>query len=117
MSVLEAAAEHNKAVWVLDRPNPAGRPIEGLTLRSGWESFVGAGPIPMRHGLTLGELGHWFIKTLRLDVEYRVVAMDGWDPDMAPGFGWETLMLSSMKIFPAYYARRCRPQAQPKRTS
>src|SRR3954447_19142942 len=49
--VLEAAARHGKAVWVLDRPNPVGRPIEGLTLRPGWESFVGAGPLPMRHGL------------------------------------------------------------------
>ncbi|WP_332764429.1 exo-beta-N-acetylmuramidase NamZ family protein [Phenylobacterium sp.] len=86
--VLEAAAEHRKAVWVLDRPNPAGRPVEGLTLRPGWESFVGAGPMPMRHGLTLGELGHWFIKTLKLDVEYRVIEMDGWAPDSAPGFGW-----------------------------
>jgi uncharacterized protein YbbC (DUF1343 family) len=55
--MLEAAAEHKKAVWVLDRPNPAGRPVEGLRLRAGWESFVGAGPMPMRHGLTLGELG------------------------------------------------------------
>ena len=55
--VLEAAAEHGKTVWVLDRPNPAGRPVEGMTLLPGWESFVGAGPIPMRHGLTLGELG------------------------------------------------------------
>ena len=53
--------QHGKAVWVLDRPNPAGRPVEGLTLLPGWESFVGAGPMPMRHGLTLGELGHWFI--------------------------------------------------------
>jgi len=86
--VLEAAAEHGKAVWVLDRPNPVGRPVEGLTLRPGWESFVGAGPMPMRHGLTLGELGHWFIKTLKLDVEYRVIEMDGWAPDSAPGFGW-----------------------------
>src|SRR6187455_3647635 len=66
--ILEAAAEHRKSVWVLDRPNPAGGPIEGLTLRPGWESFVGAGPMPMRHGLTLGELGHWFITTLKLDV-------------------------------------------------
>ena len=54
--VLEAAAQHDKAVWVLDRPNPVGRPVEGLRLRPGWESFVGAGPLPMRHGLTLGEL-------------------------------------------------------------
>ncbi len=86
--VLEAAAEHGKAVWVLDRPNPAGRPIEGLMLRDGWESFVGAGPMPMRHGLTLGEMGQWFVDTLGLDVDYRVVAMAGWQPDAAPGFGW-----------------------------
>ena len=85
---LEAAAEHGKAVWVLDRPNPAGRPIEGLTLLPGWESFVGAGPMPMRHGMTLGELGHWFIAHYGLDVDYRVIAMEGWAPDEAPGFGW-----------------------------
>ncbi|HQT56002.1 MAG TPA: DUF1343 domain-containing protein, partial [Phenylobacterium sp.] len=70
--MLEAAAAQGKEVWVLDRPNPAGRPVEGLTLRPGWESFVGAGAMPMRHGLTLGELGHWFIKTFDLDVKYRV---------------------------------------------
>jgi uncharacterized protein YbbC (DUF1343 family) len=86
--VLEAAAEHGKAVWVLDRPNPAGRPVEGLALRTGWESFVGAGPIPMRHGLTLGELGQWFVDHFKLDVDYRVVEMEGWRPDEGPGFGW-----------------------------
>src|SRR3974390_1803682 len=85
--VLEAAARHRKAVWVLDRPNPIGRPVEGLTLRAGWESFVGAGPLPMRHGLTLGELGSWFVRTLALDVDYRVVEMQDWRPDAAPGFG------------------------------
>ncbi len=86
--VLEAAAGAGKSVWVLDRPNPAGRPVEGLTLRPGWESFVGAGAMPMRHGLTLGEMGRWFIKTLKLDVDYRVIEMQGWQPDAAPGFGW-----------------------------
>jgi len=86
--VLEAAAEHGKEVWVLDRPNPAGRPIEGLTLLPGWESFVGAGPMPMRHGLTLGELGRWFIDHYRLDVDYRVIEMEGYDPAAGPGFGW-----------------------------
>ena len=86
--VLEAAAEHGKSVWVLDRPNPAGRPIEGLTLRPGWESFVGAAEMPMRHGLTLGELGRWFIGHFNLDVDYRVIEMAGWNPDQAPGFGW-----------------------------
>jgi len=88
--ILEAAAAHGKSVWVLDRPNPAGRPVEGLTLRTGWESFVGAGPMPMRHGLTLGEMGHWFIRHYGLDVDYRVVAMRGWQPEAAPGFGWPT---------------------------
>jgi len=86
--VLEASSKHGKAVWVLDRPNPTGRPVEGLRLRPGWESFVGAGPMPMRHGLTLGELGFWFIKTLGIDVEYRVIEMDGWAADAAPGYGW-----------------------------
>jgi uncharacterized protein YbbC (DUF1343 family) len=86
--VLEAAAKHGKAVWVLDRPNPIGRPVEGLTLRAGGESFVGAGPLPMRHGLTIGELGAWFVKTLKLDVEYKVIGMQEWQPDTAPGFGW-----------------------------
>ncbi len=88
--VLEAAAEHGKSVWVLDRPNPAGRPVEGLTLRPGWESFVGAGPLPMRHGLTLGELGRWFIARFNLDVDYRVIELHGWQPDQAPGVGWPT---------------------------
>jgi uncharacterized protein YbbC (DUF1343 family) len=86
--VLEAAARHGKSVWVLDRPNPIGRPVEGLTLRAGWESFVGAGPMPMRHGLTLGEMGHWFIRRFGLDVDYHVVAMEGWRPDAGPGYGW-----------------------------
>lgn len=86
--VLEAAAAHGKSVWVLDRPNPAGRPIEGLALRPGWESFVGAGPMPMRHGMTLGEMGRWFIDHFRLDVDYRVIEMEGWQPGAAPGYGW-----------------------------
>jgi uncharacterized protein YbbC (DUF1343 family) len=86
--VLEAAAQHRKSVWILDRPNPAGRPVEGLKLRPGWESFVGAGPLPMRHGLTLGELAGWFIKTLKLDVEVEVIKMEGWNPSAAPGYGW-----------------------------
>jgi uncharacterized protein YbbC (DUF1343 family) len=88
--MLEAAAAHGKSVWVLDRPNPAGRPVEGLTLLPGWESFVGAGPMPMRHGLTLGEMGAWFIDHFKLDVDYRVIEMQGWAPDTAPGFGWPT---------------------------
>ena len=86
--VLEACASAGKAVYVLDRPNPIGRPVEGLALQSGWESFVGAGPMPMRHGLTLGELGGWFVKHLGLDVDFQVVTMEGWWPDELPGYGW-----------------------------
>jgi uncharacterized protein YbbC (DUF1343 family) len=86
--MLEAAAQAGKEVWVLDRPNPVGRPVEGLTLQAGWESFVGAGPMPMRHGLTLGELGLWFIDTFKLDLAYRVIEMEGWRPHEAPGHGW-----------------------------
>jgi len=86
--VLQAAAQHHKSVWILDRPNPAGRPVEGLLLRRGWESFVGAGPLPMRHGLTLGELARWFVKMHQLDIDYQVVTMEGWHPASAPGYGW-----------------------------
>ena len=86
--VLEASAAHGKSVWVLDRPNPAGRPVEGLTLQKGWESFVGAGPMPMRHGMTLGEIGHWFIDHYKIDVDYRVIEMAGYEPDAVPGHGW-----------------------------
>ncbi len=85
--LLEAAHGTGKEVWVLDRPNPAGRPVEGTLLVPGQESFVGAGPMPMRHGLTLGEMGHWFIDHFKLDVPYRVIAMEGWEPEGA-GFGW-----------------------------
>ena len=86
--VLEEAARLGKTVWVLDRPNPIGRPIEGTALRPGWQSFVGAAPMPMRHGLTLGEIGRWFVAHGKLDVDYDVVTMRGWAPLSQPGFGW-----------------------------
>ncbi|WPZ04667.1 DUF1343 domain-containing protein [Blastomonas marina] len=85
--LLEEAAKHGKSVWVLDRPNPAGRPVEGTLLLPGQESFVGAAPMPMRHGLTMGEMGSWFVEHFNLDVDYRVIGMEGWDPD-GPGHGW-----------------------------
>ena len=86
--VLEAAAQYKKSVWVLDRPNPVGRPLEGLKLRPGWQSFVGAGQLPMRHGLTFGELAKWFVRTFRLNVDCEVISMEGWNPTAAPGYGW-----------------------------
>ena len=108
--MLEAAARRGKAVWILDRPNPAGRPVEGLTLRPGWESFVGAGPLPMRHGLTLGELARWFIATLKLNVDCQVVRMSGWQPDEAPGFGWplgERTWINPSPNAPNLFMARC----------
>jgi len=108
--VLEAAAAHQKQVWILDRPNPAGRPVEGLTLRQGWESFVGAGAMPMRHGLTMGELAHWFIDTLALDVDCQVITMQGWQPESAPGYGWplgERAWINPSPNAPNLWMTRC----------
>ncbi|MBS1199978.1 MAG: hypothetical protein H6R27_656 [Proteobacteria bacterium] len=110
--VIEEAARAGKSVWVLDRPNPVGRPVEGLTLRAGWESFVGAGALPMRHGLTLGELGRWFIASGRLDVDYQVVPMTGWDPASAPGHGWPLgarTWVNPSPNAPNVYMARCYP--------
>jgi len=108
--VLEAAARFGKRVIVLDRPNPAGRPVEGLTLRPGWESFVGAGPLPMRHGLTLGELALWFVRSLKLDVECEVIAMQGWAPTSGPGYGWplgERTWINPSPNAPNLWMARC----------
>ena len=110
--VLEESARHGRAVWVLDRPNPIGRPVEGLRLRDGWESFVGAGPLPMRHGMTLGELGAGFIARLGLDVDYHVIEMEGWRPDAAPGFGWplgERTWINPSPNAPGLAMARCYP--------
>jgi uncharacterized protein YbbC (DUF1343 family) len=86
--VLEEAAARGKEVWVLDRPNPAGRPVEGPKLRPGWESFVGAGPMPMRHGLTMAEMAKWLIGALRLQLPVQYVTLEGWMPEAGPGYGW-----------------------------
>jgi uncharacterized protein YbbC (DUF1343 family) len=108
--VLEAAAASGKTVWVLDRPNPIGRPVEGLTLRPGWESFVGAGPLPMRHGLTMGELARWFIATRKLDVDCEVITLQGWTPAAAPGYGWplgERTWINPSPNAPNLWMARC----------
>jgi uncharacterized protein YbbC (DUF1343 family) len=110
--VLEAAATHGKTIWVLDRPNPIGRPVEGLRLRAGWESFVGAAPLPMRHGLTLGELARWFVRTVRLDVDCEVIKMDGWEPSREPGYGWplgQRAWVNPSPNAPNLWMARCYP--------
>ena len=110
--VLEAAAERGKSIWVLDRPNPVGRPIEGLRLRAGWESFVGAGALPMRHGLTMGELAKWFVKSLRLNVDLQVITLEGWHAQKSPGYGWplgERAWINPSPNAPNVFMARCYP--------
>jgi uncharacterized protein YbbC (DUF1343 family) len=86
--LLDACAAEGKALWVLDRPNPAGRPVEGSILETGWESFVGAAPMMMRHGLTFGELAMWLADAKDVDLELEVVPMAGYRLDEGPGYGW-----------------------------
>jgi uncharacterized protein YbbC (DUF1343 family) len=110
--VLEACAHYHKSLWVLDRPNPIGRPVEGLSLRPGAESFVGAAPMPMRHGMTLGELARWFVHTLKFDLDCQVVTLEGWNPHAAPGHGWplgERTWINPSPNAPNVFMARCYP--------
>lgn len=110
--LLEACAKHKKKIWVLDRPNPIGRPVEGLLLKPGWESFVGAGELPMRHGLTIGELSRWFVDKYGLCVDLTVIEMEGWAPLRAPGFGWplnERVWINPSPNAPNLSMARCYP--------
>ncbi len=76
---LEAAAEYGKKVVVLDRPNPiGGERVEGNLLRPDCRSFVGLYPLPMRHGLTIGELAGYCDHHLGLGADLEIVTMEGW---------------------------------------
>jgi uncharacterized protein YbbC (DUF1343 family) len=87
---VEVCAHHGKSLWVLDRPNPAGRPVDGLYLEQGQESFVGCAPMPTRHGLTVGELSQWMAARIAPGIDLKVIAMTGYQPSNSPGFGWPT---------------------------
>ncbi|MDX1639374.1 MAG: DUF1343 domain-containing protein [Balneolaceae bacterium] len=85
--VIEAAAEADIPVWVLDRPNPAGGDyVAGWTLEERHQSFVGAYPVPMAHGMTLGELARMMVGEQWLDIErrpeLRVIRVEGWRRSM-----------------------------------
>ncbi len=81
--VMEAAAPLGLPVAVLDRPNPiGGERVEGPILEPGWESFVGRYPLPVRHGMTAGELARWFNETQGIGCDLRVVDMTGWERTM-----------------------------------
>ena len=80
---LRACGRHGVKVIVCDRPNPiGGLAVEGPTLERGYESFVGLFPIPMRHGLTIGELARLFNDRFALEADLEVVPMDGWSRAM-----------------------------------
>ena len=87
--VLEAAAKHSKAVWVLDRPNPARPPGRRADAARRLESFVGTGPLPMRHGLTMGELARWFVATVKNSTSIAASSeMQAGSPRPRLGYGW-----------------------------
>lgn len=86
--LLEECAKVQKSIIILDRPNPAGRIIEGTILRQGWESFVGVAPMPIRHGLTLGEAASWYKTFKNLDVDLTVIPMSNYEMTSSPNFGW-----------------------------
>jgi uncharacterized protein YbbC (DUF1343 family) len=79
---MRAAARRGVRVVVCDRPNPIGGAVEGALLREPWTSFVGQYSIPMRHGLTMGELARVFNTEFGINAELEVVPMDGWRRDM-----------------------------------
>lgn len=78
-NAMRACAKFGKQVLVLDRPNPIGGvAVEGNILKKGHESFVGMYPIPMRHGMTVGEIAQFFNKEFEINCNLEVVPMDNW---------------------------------------
>ena len=96
--MLEGCAKAGKALWVLDRPNPAGRIVEGKKLVDGQESFVGVIPVPQRHGLTLGEIARYMVAHFNLDVALEVVAMEGYSPTKAQGLAGRQTRCGSTRV-------------------
>lgn len=81
--VLEGAAESGVKVLILDRPNPiTGNKVEGSVLDTAFSSFVGVAPIPIRHGMTVGELALMFNDIFSFKAEIEVLKMEGWQRDM-----------------------------------
>jgi Uncharacterized protein conserved in bacteria len=79
---MQAAKENGKTFVVFDRPNPAGGMVEGGLVKPGFESFIGMYPIPLRHGMTVGELARYFNKEFAIDCDLAVVPLSGWTRDM-----------------------------------
>lgn len=86
--LMQACSEHGKQFIICDRPNPAGREIEGLSLVEGFESFVGAAPIPMRHGLTTGEMALYYKEHFKLDLDLKIIKMKGYKSGWPTELAW-----------------------------
>ena len=96
-----------KTVIVLDRPNPTGRAMDGLTLQEGWESFVGITTIPMQHGLTLAEFAYWYKEKKELTVELSAILMKGYTPeDIANAWPESRIWVQPSPNMPALYTAR-----------
>jgi len=87
----ETCSESGLELWVLDRPNPAGRPIDGLFLEPGEESFVGCTSLPTRHGLTIGELASYFRTLLPGELNLQIISMVDYQCGIGPGYGWPVM--------------------------
>lgn len=79
--VLEDCSKAGKEVWILDRPNPAGRKVEGSLLNENFISFVGAAPLPIRHGFTLGEAAKWYCSIKNLNLSLEIIKMNTYEPE------------------------------------
>lgn len=79
---MQAAKENGISFVVLDRPNPAGGMVEGGLVKPGYESFIGMYPIPLRHGMTVGELARYFNAEFAIGCDLAVVPLTGWTRDM-----------------------------------
>ncbi len=89
--VMQAAKSHGKSVWVLDRPNPIGSIVEGPVLEPRFASFIGLYPLPIRHGMTVGELAKLYNEHFAIGCDLRVVPMTGYTRDMLwpdTGLAW-----------------------------
>ncbi len=108
---MQSARTYGKEFWVLDRPNPiGGAVVEGPVLEPAYESFIGLYPIPIRHGMTVGELATLFNERFGIGAKLRVVRMNGWRRSMIwPDTGlqwvqtspniptWQTTVVSSAR--------------------
>ncbi len=109
--VMQACQSQEKSLIVVDRPNPAGRDVEGFSLRPGYESFVGASEFPMRHGMTVGEMALYFKEKFRLNLNLLIVPMKNYQPQKANEWGWpkDRVWVNPSPNAPTLNMARCYP--------